>query len=344
MGEPNRRTFLRRGAVVGGTLVVGQAGALAQDQETLETVLSVPSLEFTFFVRMQNAFEQAIEEQDDLTGSFLDGQNSQPQQVSDLETAISNEVDFIMVSPITAEGIVPVVEQANEAGIPVVTIDRNTAEGEVATYVASENVQLGKRSSELLLEFMGDRADQDSYGVVELQGTPGASVTNDRTEGMREALDETDEFELLGSQTGEFQTAEALTVMEDFLTRFGDDIDGVYAQNDLMALGASRAASNAGREDLPITGIDGSEAWVETFADNEYHGTIAQLPEEMVFRSIEAGRSAVEGEELEEFIPIEGLRVTRENAQEYLDEFFGEGQETTTATPTATNTTTEDAG
>lgn len=341
-GKTRRRTFLKRSALLGGTLAIGTAGVQAQettttpeDQQTLQTVLSVPSLEFTFFVRMQNAFEEATQSQN-LNGSFLDGQNSQSKQVSDLETAITNDVDFIMVSPITAEGIVPAIEQANDADIPVVTIDRNVAQGEVATYVASQNVQLGQRSSSLLLDFMQQRADQDTYSIVELQGTQGASVTNDRAEGLQQTLDENDNMELLGSQTGEFQTSAALSTMEDFITRFGDDIDGVYAQNDLMALGAFRALGNAGRGDVPITGIDGSEAWVETFPDNQYHGTIAQLPEEMVFRSIEAGRTAVQGGDLPDFIPIEGRQVTQENAEQYLQEFFGDGMTTTTEQTTTT--------
>jgi len=128
-------------------------------------VLSVPSLEFTFFARMQNAFDAAVEENDNLTGNFLDAGNSQSDQVSDLETAISNGVDFIMVSPITAEGIAPIVDQANEEDIPIVTIDRNISEGEIATYVASNNVDLGTQSMELCHGFMQEVEDKDEYNV-----------------------------------------------------------------------------------------------------------------------------------------------------------------------------------
>jgi len=340
-----RRTFLKHSALLGTAVVAGTAGVQAQEtttaQESFQTVLSVPSLEFPFFVRMQNAFEQAREEQN-VTGSFLDAQNSQSTQISQIEDAITNEPDFIMMSPITSDGAAPAVQAANDAGIPVLTIDRDVSEGETVTNVASDNVQLGARSSALLLEFMQEQGDQDTYGIVELSGTPGASVTNERSQGLDQTLEENDNLEVLGSQTGEFSTPEALSVTEDFITRFGDDIDGVYAQNDLMALGASRALDDADRGDVPVTGIDGSEAWVETFADDEFHGTIAQLPEEMVFRTIEAGKSAVRGEDVEDSITIEGLRVTQENAQEYLQDFFGAGETTTAAgeTTTADETTT----
>jgi len=342
----NRRTFIKHSALLGTAVVAGTTGVQAQEtttaEESFQTVLSVPSLEFPFFVRMQNAFEQARDEQN-ITGSFLDAQNSQSTQISQIEDAITNEPDFIMMSPITSDGAAPAVQAANDADIPVLTIDRDVSEADTVTNVASDNVQLGARSSALLLEFMQERADQDSFGIVELSGTPGASVTNERSEGLEQTLGENDNLEVLGSQTGEFSTPEALSVTEDFITRFGDDIDGVYAQNDLMALGASRALDDADRGDVPVTGIDGSEAWVETFADNEFHGTIAQLPEEMVMRTIEAGKNAVRGEDVEDSIVIEGLRVTQENSQQYLQDFFG-GDETTTAagetTTTADETTT----
>jgi ribose transport system substrate-binding protein len=320
----SRRSVLQ-GATAAG--VVGLAGCLdlgsgGGDDAENQTALSVPTLEFTFFARMQNAFDDAIDERDDLGGSFYDAGNSQEQQVSDLETPISQGVDFIMAAPITAEGISPVVEQANEADIPIVTIDRNIAEGDIATYVASDNVELGRRSMELCRGFVSDLSDAGEYNVVELQGTQGASVTNDRAEGASEAIDSADDLTLLDSQGADFSTEEAVSVMEDFITSHGDDIDGVYAHNDLMALGAHQAVNNADIGDVAITGIDGSEAWVEEIQEVDHYGTLAQLPEEMVRQSIDYGLQAADGEDLDDYYQIEGLEVTSENAGDYLDEYF----------------------
>jgi len=285
--------------------------------------LSVPSLEFTFFARMENAFEAAQQAGDVASdSSFFDAGNSSSQQVSQLETAITNEVDFIMVSPIVEEGVGDTIADAVDAGIPVVTIDRNVQSDLTATYVASDNVALGRRSTELLVGFMAQQADRDTHNVVQLEGTPGASVTNDRGEGHQAVLDERDDLNSLGSQTGEFSTQTAVTVMEDFITQHGSDIHGVFAQNDLMALGAFQAVQSSDVGPIPITGIDGSEAWVETFADNELHGTLAQLPEEMVNTSIERGKQALAGEELDDFYQIDGLEVTQDNASDYLNQYF----------------------
>lgn len=354
-----RRQFIRRSAIVGTALFTGyssnsvSAGSGQNETNGQETTtaggetttsgsppsvaLSVPSLEFTFFARMQNAFNEAKGQgqiADD--SSFYDAGNNQSTQVSDIETAISNEVDFLMVSAITAEGVINAVRQANEAGIPVIAIDRNVAEGDTVTYVASDNVQLGRRSTELLLRFMQDKMDADSYSVVQLEGTPGASVTNDRAQGYQQAVEDNENLEQLASQTGEFSTQNALSAMEDFITQYGEDIDGVFCQNDLMALGVHQALQNANMS-VPVTGIDGTEAWVERFQDNQYYGTIAQLPEEMVNTAIESGKAHLADQEVQDTIVIEGLEVTQENASSYLDQYFGEE---TTATPTSTPTTT----
>ena len=346
-----RRRFIRGGAIAGTALFAGcsgnggsggsdggdgetdggsdggdsgtDGGSDSGDDAPPTVALLVPSLEFTFFARMQNAFDQAMS--DGLIASdstFSDAGNSQSQQVSDVENAISNDIDFMMISAITAEGVISAIQEANEADVPVIAIDRNVAEGDTVTYVASDNVQLGRRSTELCLGFMEEMSDQDTYNVIQLEGTPGASVTNDRGEGFQNAVSDADGLEQLATQTGEFSTQEALNVMEDFITEYGDEIDGVFCQNDLMALGAHQALQSADMS-VPITGIDGTEAWVERFPDNESYGTIAQLPEEMVTTAIDRGAAHLAGEDVDDTIVIEGLEVTQENGSDYLDQYFG---------------------
>ncbi|QIO22853.1 substrate-binding domain-containing protein [Haloarcula sp. JP-L23] len=294
-----------------------------QSTDAPSVALSVPSLEFTFFARMQNAFDAAKSEGTIASDStFYDAGNSQSTQVSDVETAISNEVDLLLISAITAEGVISAIQQANDAGIPVVAIDRNVAEGDTVSYVASDNVQLGRRSTELCLSFMQEMEQKDTYNVLQLEGTPGASVTNDRGEGFSNAVSNNDSLSRLASQTGEFSTQNALSVMEDFITQYGDEIDGVFCQNDLMALGAHRALQNANMS-VPVTGIDGTEAWVQLFSDNQYYGTIAQLPEEMVNTAIETGKAHLAGEDVQETVVIDGLEVTQDNAADYLGQYFG---------------------
>lgn len=326
--DTTRRDVLQYGAVAGTALVAGCLGDDGDDDEdaggdegSYETMLSIPSLEFPFFARMEEGFEQAQEEHD-VTGTFSDAQNDESSQIGHVENAITQDVDFVMVSPITEDGIVPAIEQANEADTPVVTIDRNAASGDIASYVASDNVGLGRDAVELCLELMQDIEERDTYNLVELQGTQGASVTNDREEGGQEVIDENDDLDLIASDDGDFSNTEAVSVMENFLTSHGNDIDGVYCHNDLMAEGVHEVLVSQDVTDVPVVGIDGEDAWAELIRENEHYATVAQLPEEMVLEAVDAGIRTLEGEDVDDEVLIEGVEVTHENADEYLDEYF----------------------
>jgi len=286
--------------------------------------LSIPTLEFTFYVRMQNAWGTAkqngrISEE----SAFYDAQGDQATQISNVETAITNEVDLLLISPVTADGITPALQAAEEAGIPVIASDRDFAnKGFRETYIGSNNTSLGKRSTEMLLRFMSDKSDQDAYNVIQLEGTPGAPNVRLRGNGFESVIQANDNLNTLDSQTGEFTTQGALDAMSDLITRHGDDIDGVFCQNDLMCLGAQQALSN-NNISVPITGVDGTEGWVEQFSNNKYFGTLAQLPEGMVDQSITSAKAVLANEDVQNRYIVEGRAVTQENASDYLSEYFG---------------------
>jgi ribose transport system substrate-binding protein len=288
-----------------------------------QLALSIPTLEFTFYVRMRNAWNAAkVNNRISQDSRFYDAQGDQSTQLGDIETAITNEVDVLIASPVTGEGILPGIDQANDAGIPVIAIDRDYAETSGReTYIGSDNVSLGERSSQLLREFISEASDNSIYNVIQLEGTPGAPNVELRGSGFQSVVDANDDFEVLDSQTGEFTTQGALSTMNDLITRHGDDIDGVFCQNDLMCLGAHQALSD-NNMNVPITGVDGTEGWVELFSANEYYGTLAQLPEGMVDQAVKSSKALLNDEEVQDQYEIEGLEVTQDNGSNYLNEYF----------------------
>lgn len=290
-------------------------------ERTYRSNLSVPSLDIVYFARMRNGFEAAIRQRDDFQGTFKNSRGSQSEQVRALEDALSSDLDFVMAVPIRTEAVAPLVKQANERNIPFVAVDRRVIGADPVTYVASDNVRLGRRSVSLLYAAMQQRADKDGYNIIELKGTRGASVTDERHRGGMAAISDAD-IDVIGSETGQFSVTEAADVTADLIARHGTDIDGVYAHNDMMALGAHRAFSESGTGRVPISGIDGSREWVELFDENEQYGTIAQLPEQMIQTAIDMGIRAAEGVPVQEYCCIEGLEVTAANASAYLDQYF----------------------
>lgn len=290
-------------------------------KEMYRSKLSVPSLDIVYFARMRNGFDDAIQNREDFQGTFDNSRGSQSEQISALEDALSDDLDFVMAVPIRTEAVAPIVKRANEQGIPFIAVDRNVTGADPATYVASDNVRLGRRSVSLLHDSMRRVWAKDEYNIVELKGTQGASVTDERHEGGMAAIADTD-IEVIGSELGQFAVEEAADVTADLIDRHGEDIDGIYAHNDLMALGAHRALADSDLQEVPISGIDGSEEWVELFEEHDHYGTIAQLPERMIQTAIDIGIRAAQGEQLQTYCRIEGLEVTAANATAYLDEYF----------------------
>lgn len=164
-------------------------------------------------------------------------QSEAPKQISDIQNMLSQGADILIVAPLNEEGLEPAFDAANQRDVPVFLIDRETA-GEPCedfiTFMGSDFVEQGERAAEKLAEI----TDGETR-IAELRGVPGASVTNDRGEGFRSAIEGNSDMEIVASQTGNFVRADGQRVMEQ-LIQSNPDINAVYAHNDEMALGRSR--------------------------------------------------------------------------------------------------------
>ncbi|WP_088008563.1 ribose ABC transporter substrate-binding protein RbsB [Indiicoccus explosivorum] len=271
-----------------------EGGEEAADGE--QTIgFSISTLNNPFFVTLSEGAEAKAEE----LGAELevvDAQDDAAKQVSDIEDLIQQDVDLILVNPVDSAAVVTAVEAANEAGIPVITVDRSAEGGEVISHIASDNVAGGEMAGEYLLSLVGEGAN-----VAELQGIPGASATRERGEGFNNVA--ADSLNVVAQQTANFNRAEGLTVMEDIL-QANPDIEGVFAHNDEMALGALEALEAAGK-DIPVVGFDATEDAVQAVEEGRLAGTIAQKPELIGQKAVETAISALEGEEVEASIPVE---------------------------------------
>ena len=134
------------------------AGGPAAAQDDLTIMTSVPSLGFPFFVHMENELKKKADELGGITINASDGQNSAPKQTADIEAAIVNGVDGIVISPLDSVAMAPAVRQAVEAGIPVITIDRSVEGVEVLGHVGADNVIGGEAQANLIKELFPDGA------------------------------------------------------------------------------------------------------------------------------------------------------------------------------------------
>lgn len=257
---------------------------------------SVSTLNNPFFVTLNEGAEAKAEELGaDLT--VVDAQDNASKQASDIEDLIQQEVDLIMINPVDSEAVAAAVESANMADIPVITVDRSAEGGEVVSHIASDNKAGGVLAGEYMLELLGE----DNVQVAELEGIAGSSAARDRGAGFNEAVD--GKVDIVAKQTANFNRAEGLTVMENIL-QANPDIKGVFAHNDEMALGALEAIQSAGK-DIQVIGFDATDDAVKSVKDGKLSATIAQKPEEIGKKAMEAAVATLNGEDVDADIPVE---------------------------------------
>ena len=267
----DRRDFLRSSVAVGA--LIAASPVLAQDK--LVILGSVPSLGFPFFVHMLNQIKVEAEAQGvDLIES--DGQNSAPKQTADVEAAVVQGVNAIVISPLDVNALAPAVEAAIQAGVPVVTIDRRVdGVAGILAHVGADNVKGGEAQAQAIIA-----AFPDGARIFHLQGQPGAGPAIDRNQGVHNVLDPVaDKYQIIFEQTANFARAEALTVTEAGLAANGEP-DVIVCANDDMALGAIEACAARGFTNVKIYGFDALPEALVAVRDGTMAGTVEQFPGE----------------------------------------------------------------
>lgn len=256
---------------------------------------SVSTLNNPFFVSLSDgAKAAATEEGADLI--VVDAGDDAAKQTSDIEDLISRNVSVLIVNPVDSDAVGPVVKDALGKGIKVISVDRVVNGAEVDCQIASDNVEGAKMATEYLKELIGENAK-----VAEIQGVPGASATIDRGDGFHLVADES--FEVVASQTANFNRAEGMTVMENIL-QSDSEIKGVFAHNDEMALGAVEAVAASGKN-IKIVGFDATDDAQKAVQDGKMAATVAQKPDKMGETAVETAIKIMAGEEVETSIPVE---------------------------------------
>lgn len=260
--------------------------------------LAISTTNNPFFVDLRDGVIEAAEKLGG-TVQVVDAQDDASAQLNGMDDLITQGVDIILVNPVDSDAIVPAVEQANKAGIPVITIDRLSNGGEVVTQVASNNVEGGEMAAKFIIEKVGEGAK-----VIQLEGVPGASATNERGEGFNNIAK--DKLDIVATQSANFNRAEGLTVTENLL-QANPDIKAIFAQNDEMALGAVEALKAAGMEDVIVVGFDGNEDGLKAVEAGEMAATIAQQPKEMGKIAVQAAYDFLDGKDIEKALssPLE---------------------------------------
>ncbi|MER7083119.1 ribose transport system permease protein [Saccharopolyspora kobensis] len=307
----------RATAAVTALLVVAAGWAVYQRQNAaddgrLQIALSVSTLNNPFFVDLR---EGAQEEADRLGVDLrvTDASEDASQQANAVQNAIAQNVDAIVVNPVDSDAVVPSVQAANAAEIPVIGVDRAPSDGIVVTTVASDNLAGGRLAAQQLAQLVG------SGPVAVLEGQPGTSAARERGQGFTEEIRNHPGIQVVASQPADFDRTRALDVMQN-IAQAHPEIRGVFAANDEMALGAITALGSRAGTDVKVVGFDGTPEGLAAVQAGTESADVAQQPKLLgkaaVEQAVRAARAHDLGPGAPTNIPVQV--VTKETVEAFL--------------------------
>ncbi|XBS69944.1 ribose ABC transporter substrate-binding protein RbsB [Acerihabitans sp. KWT182] len=275
------------------------ANALAKD--TIALVVS--TLNNPFFVSMKDGAQQ---EANKLGYQLvvLDSQNNPAKELANVQDLTVRGVKLVMINPTDSDAVGNAVILANQAKIPVITLDRKANKGQIVSHIASDNRVGGKMAGDFIGQKLGNNAK-----VIELEGIAGTSVARERGEGFKQSADSY-KFTMLASQPADFDRTKGLNVMQNLLTAH-PNVQAVFAQNDEMALGAMRALQTVNKTDVLVVGFDGTADGLKAVQSGKMAATVAQQPDQIGIIGVETADKVLKGGKVDAVIPVALKLVTK---------------------------------
>jgi ribose transport system substrate-binding protein len=264
--------------------------------------LSISTLNNPFFVSLRDGAEAEAKAKG-ITLITVDAEDDPAKQIAGVEDLIQKKIKVLLINPTDSDAVANVVKEAEAAGVKVISLDRRVNGAEVSAHVGSDNAAGGRMAANFLLEKLG------KGNIVELEGTPGSSAARERGEGFDSVINGKTNLKVVARQPADFDRAKGLSVMENILQR-SKNVQGVFAQNDEMALGAIRAIEEDGLKNVIVVGFDATADGVAAVKAGKMAGTVQQKPELIGKMGVDAAQSLIEGKPVDKDIPVPLALVT----------------------------------
>lgn len=300
--------------------LVGAGSALAADTFTIgitQNNVGVDSYQTTY----EKAFVEAAAANDKIDTVVLDAGGDVARQIAQVEDLIQQKVDAIIIWPTNGEAVIPAVRKAHKAGIPVIVTNSNIAEEGfdfVKSFSGPDNITQGKRAAEIMCDKFKANGTENEAKIVQISGQPGYTTAIERAQGFEERLPEVcPNVTLMETQPGDWNREKSQKVMEAFLVKY-EDIDGVYAGDDNMGVGALNAAKAAGRaKDIVFVGATNFSVGYEAMEAGDYWGSIYQSPVDDAKAALQTAVDVLEGKDVPFLNYFDTPKITQDNMSEY---------------------------
>jgi len=272
-----------------------------------------------FFHTMEVGATQAAKELNvDLMVASVDLETDFAKQAGLVENAISQGAEAILIAPADSKAIVTSLLDAQHKGIRIINldnrIDRESAQKvglKVESFVGPDNEEGAYKATKHLIARMGGAGK-----IALLAGIPGVDNAEQRKRGFLRAVDEVkDKVQLVASESADWMTEPAQRKMEGILSRH-PDLNGVFAANDNMALGAIQAIETAGKAGrIVVVGYDNLKAAQDAIRAGKMHGTIEQHPDRMGYKAVEVAVDLLNGKDVPKEVPTPTDLITAETVK-----------------------------
>jgi ribose transport system substrate-binding protein len=312
-----QKTLLASTAIV----LAGAANAETMKIGITQNNVGVDSYQTTY----EQAFIAATEGNADVDAVVLDAGGDVARQIAQIEDLIQQEVDAIIIWPTNGEAVIPAVRKAHQAGIPVVVTNSNIAEAGfdfITSFSGPDNVTQGARSAEIMCDKFKDMGIEAEAQVVHITGQPGYTTAIERAKGFEDRLPEVcPDVTIVDTQPGDWNREKSQQVMEAFLVKY-DDIDGVYAGDDNMGVGALNAAKAAGRDGIIFVGATNFAVGYDAMAAGDYWGSIYQSPVDDAEAALKTALDILGGAEVPFLNYFDTPKITQDNMGDYTKPVF----------------------
>jgi ribose transport system substrate-binding protein len=288
-----------------------------QDGGAPRIALVLKTLNNPFFIDMQKGAEEAAKKLGvNLIVQAAEREVDVEKQMQIIENLIQTKVAALCVTPSGSREIVPAIEKANRAGIPVVIVDTRVdpktmgeSKGKIATFIGSDNYEGGKLAGEFIAKKLDGKGK-----VAVLEGIPGHETGDSRLKGFRDAIKATPGIEIVASQTANWERDQGFNVFQNILQSH-PDVQAVFACSDLMALGAVEAIAAAKKTgQITVVGFDASDEARQAVLSGTMDATVAQSPATMGAMAVENAYHLIKDEPVKEEFVVPIKLITKENA------------------------------
>ncbi|MBE1593468.1 substrate-binding domain-containing protein [Nonomuraea angiospora] len=298
--------------IAGVALGAAACGASASSESAADLTigLSVSTMSNPYFVQFRDGAEAAAQ-RFGAKLSVSDAQNDASRQAAQVQGFTSRRMRAVIINPVDSNALATQVKAANLAGIPVIAADRAINHAWVAETLTSDNAAGGRLGAQELAKQIDGKGD-----VVVLRGTAGTSASRDRSKGFDDGLAAYPKIKVVATQRADFDRAKGQNVMTG-LIRSHPGLDGVFAENDEMALGAIQALGPKAGHRVKVVGFDGTPDGIKAVRAGTMAATVTQQPRLIGWQAVQDAIKAARGQTVAKTVAVPVKLATKENAHEF---------------------------